>query len=435
MQQNPRASTGSHRPGIRGFTSILTAVVLALGWFGLASSSAAAAEVGGGAEITFGYGPTAKALKKNKVKITSIAPGTHSASSGGRVGVELPVTSISEATFDLGGGLRFSRGGRSTSATNLSLTPSTRSSTITGLIGARELAIFTVSSSPFSDSEQVAVTVPFGRLTLTAQAARLIQSRLGADRIAGGTVGGMSALVTLPFEDPYLDACAIGAATRTFSQVPVAAEAPDLVGPSVLEINNAATWGVKASLNGYVNAFSRPVGLGGTTVNPYPGPPNPASPPKDYSFVSAPGTYAANNPSTGYDDQAVVNSTGGVMYCNTAHGFRITISEPTVVIDGSASRIIANVDTNLSANPLSGVGDWMPSQRVNLARLDLTGLPAVETAPGSVRWAAIPAKLTQEGSDALRLCEVNVPGAPPNCLYPAGTALDAITVTITYPVG
>ncbi len=435
MQQNPKVSTGSLRPGIRGFTSILALLVIALGWLGLASGPAAAAGVGGGAEITFGYGPTAKALMKNKVKITSVAPGTHSASSGGRVGVELPATSISEAVFQLGGGIQFSRGSRSVSATNFSFIPSLRSSTITGRIGTRELPIFTVSSSPFSDSEQVAITVPFGRLTLAAGAARLIQSRLGAGRIPGGTIGGLSALVTLPFEDPSLDVCAISAATRTFSQVPVAAAAPDLVGPSVLDINSAPTWGIKASLNGYVNAFNRPVGLGGTTVNPFPGPPNPASPPRNYTFVSAPGEYAANDSSTGYDDQAVINSTGGVMYCNTAHGFRITISEPTVVIDGSASRIIANVDTNLSANPLSGVGDWMPSQRVNLARLDLTGLPAVETPPGTVKWTAIPAVLTEEGSDALRLCEVNVPGAPPNCLYPAGTALDPITVTITYPVG
>ncbi|MEX0620043.1 MAG: HtaA domain-containing protein, partial [Solirubrobacterales bacterium] len=280
-----------------------------------------------------------------------------------------------------------------------------------------------------ADSLGVAVSLPSGQLTLVLEAAKRIQSSLRSGPISPGTIGGMSAYVTEPFEDPSLEICGIGAATRSFGEVPLAAPSPILVGPTVSPVESAITWGIKSSLNGYVNGFSRPLGLGGATVNPVPGPPNPQIPPRNYTFVATPGQYASNSAETGFDDQAVVNSTGGVMYCNTAHGFRITISNPTVVIDGSASRIIADVDTNLSGNPASGVGDWMPTQRVDLARLDLSGVPAVESG-AAVTWSAVPARLTQEGSDALRLCEVNVPGAPPNCLYPAGTVLDPITVAV-----
>jgi hypothetical protein len=274
------------------------------------------------------------------------------------------------------------------------------------------------------------MSLRFNNINLLPGSARLIKSRLALKRVPAGTIGGLGAFAALAFEDPILDLCGLGAATRTFGEVPLAAPAPELVGPSVTSVNNAITWGIKTSLNGYVNGFNRPLGLDGATVNAFPGPPAPGVPPKDYTFVAAPGQYAANDAGTGFDDQAVVNSTGGVMYCNTAHGFRITISNPTVVINGSASRIIADVDTNLSGNPASGVGDWMPTQRVNLARLDLSGVPAVEIDPDVFRWSAIPATLTQEGSDALRLCEVNVPGAPPNCLYPPGKELDPITVTV-----
>ncbi len=130
------------------------------------------------------------------------------------------------------------------------------------------------------------------------------------------------------------------------------------------------------------------------------------------------------------DDQAVLNGTGTVVYCNQAHGFRINIANPTVVIDGASSRIIADVNTNIS-------GDLTPSQRVHLADLDVPSVTIDEQrASAEVTWPAISSDaFANDGSDALRLCEVSVPGAPPGCLYPPGTTLDALTVTANFAEG
>jgi hypothetical protein len=178
------------------------------------------------------------------------------------------------------------------------------------------------------------------------------------------------------------------------------------------------TWAVKSSLNGYINSVGSIVGLNGALVNRPPGPLT--IPPNNFLFEFDSGQLAENGAGT-EDDQAITNATGTVVYCNSPHGFRIAISNPTVVIDGANSRLIADVDTNIS-------GDWMPTQRVDLVTLDLTSItPTVQ--PGvRTTWSNVPTTLTQAGSDALRLCEVSVPGAPPGCLYPAGTAFAPITV-------
>ena len=75
------------------------------------------------------------------------------------------------------------------------------------------------------------------------------------------------------------------------------------------------------------------------------------------------------------------------------------------------------VDTNVS-------GVWIPDQRVEFATIDTAGISPTEL-DGVTTWAGLPVALTEEGADSLRLC---TPGAPPPCLYSAGTALDPITV-------
>ena len=83
----------------------------------------------------------------------------------------------------------------------------------------------------------------------------------------------------------------------------------------------------------------------------------------------------------------------------------------------------------------------MPEVRVHLADLDFSSAVITEPEAGKVRWnfpvsppPPAPATtsavtLSQDGAEALRLCEVSVPGAPAGCLYPPGTLLDALTVT------
>ncbi len=121
----------------------------------------------------------------------------------------------------------------------------------------------------------------------------------------------------------------------------------------------------------------------------------------------------------------MINGTGTVVYCNEPHGFRIAISNPTVVIDGANSRIIADLDTNIT-------GEWTPTRRVDFMTLDLSGVTPASPEAGTVRWPDVPTELSETGAAALRFCDIPItPDAPPSCLYPAGTAFDPITVTAT----
>ena len=106
------------------------------------------------------------------------------------------------------------------------------------------------------------------------------------------------------------------------------------------------------------------------------------------------------------------------MFCKPGHGLWVSITDPTVVIDGANSRIVATVSENLYGAPPNH-GAWETPQRVDLADLDLTGItPTYGT--GTVTWSAVPATLSESAS--------------PFATYPQGpgpVALDPITVTVS----
>jgi hypothetical protein len=292
---------------------------------------------------------------------------------------------------------------------------------VSGVTGGKRIVLFSAPAAAVIDTVEGRISLSGAKISLTSAAARALRSKLRIKRLPAGDVGRLSMSVRwseiLPLIDPYLEQCGLAADSKTTGSVPSATPLPNLLAPMTL-FGRGMTWAVKSSLNGYINSIGSIVGLSGALVNRVPGPPT--IPPTGFSFQFAGGQLAENGGGL-EDNQAIVESTGTVVYCNSAHGFRIAISNPTVVIDGASSRVIADVDTNIS-------GDWMPTQRVDLVTLDLTGITPTSTI-FSTEWADVPTTLTQAGSDALRLCEVSVPGAPPGCLYPAGTAFAPITVT------
>ena len=98
----------------------------------------------------------------------------------------------------------------------------------------------------------------------------------------------------------------------------------------------------------------------------------------------------------------------------------VVAPDPTVVIDGANSRIVATISENINGGGLFGpVGAWETPQRVDLADLDLSGVtPTYGT--GTVTWSAVPATLSESAS--------------PFATYPQGpgpVALDPITVTVS----
>lgn len=406
----------------RGITPLVVATLFALallGFTGLTGQAAAVAP-SGSASTTLGYGSAGQALKRAGVRISAVAPSTQTKLSGRRVNIVSPLSGISESLdSSFRGGVRFSKGKRSIVLRQV--TANTDWSRITATVAGKQIAFFLVDANPQVNETAGTLKITGGKLRLTAGSAKLIKSKLRVDRIPATQVGGFAADVTFAFEDPYFAQCGFAALSRSVGTVPEAGPIPDLTGTGLAVGAPGITWGFKSSFNGYINGIGLIVGLDGTTVNRVRMAP-PEVPPTGFTFPNAQGAYQVNGPGNA-DDRAYLNGTGGVMYCNAAHGFRIVISNPTVVIDGGSSRLIADIDTNIS-------GDWMPTQRVDLADLAVGSAVVTGTAP-NVTWATIPATLSQTGAEALRLCEVNVPGAPPGCLYPAGTVLSSLTVSFT----
>ena len=411
---------GSGSRGARGVVTAATVFILAVLAFAGFAGHAAAVGPSGSFSLTLSYGNAGQALKRAGVSVSAVAPSTQTKLSGRRVKVNSALSAISAASeFSLRGGLRFSKGKRSIVLRQMTLL--TDSGRITASVAGKRIAFFLVDANPQVNETAGTLKIIADKLRLTAGSAKLIKSKLRVDRIPATQVGGFAADVTFAFEDPYFAQCGLAALSRSVGTVPEAGPVPDLTGTGLAVGAPGITWGFKSSFNGYINGIGLIVGLDGTTVNRVPMAP-PQVPPTGFTFPNAQGAYQVNGPGNA-DDRAYLNGTGGVMYCNAAHGFRIVISNPTVVIDGGSSRLIADIDTNIS-------GDWMPTQRVDLADLAVGSAVVTGTAP-NVTWATIPATLSQTGADALRLCEVNVPGAPPGCLYPAGTVLSSLTVSFT----
>ena len=412
----------SLRPSaLPGYLSCLFLALAVVAVVAIPAGSASAAEAQGTFSMTLGYGKSGKTLKRAGVKISAVSASQQKRLKGKRVRITAPLKAVKgdAGVFVLRSGIKFSKGKRNLVARQLRVKNAGSSSRVNANVQGKWISLFVADGEPVTDPVARTFKIDRATLRLTRQSAKQIRTKLRTGKIPVGEVGNLGASVNLAFEDPYSEICGVPANTLTVGTVPPAGPLPVLSGASAT-VGEPISWGIKKSLNGYVNGIGAIHGVDGATVNRVPMAP-PQVPPTDFTFQFSKGELAENGAGTG-DDQAILNGTGTVVYCNEPHGFRIAVSNPTVVIDGTSSRLVADVDTNTS-------GDWMPTQRVDLADLDLSSSTVTVPGPGSVKWAGISATLSQNGSDALRLCEVNVPGAPPFCLYPAGTALDDLTVT------
>ncbi len=408
------------RPLVSFALSILA--VAALGLVALAPGASAAVPEQASFSMTLGTGKSGKLMKKSGVKFGAIKPSQQKRLSGKRVRItsDLKASRLDGEVLGLAGGIKFSKGKRKLAFRQVEVRVTTDPMQIWGTTRGKSIKLFTTKANADVDPAFRSVKYNPSALKLSKRSAKMIKSKLRLKKLPAAKAGTLSnGFYMGAIEDPYLDLCGLSATSISSSTVPVAADPPAFAN-ALTAVGEPITWGFKASFNGYVNAIGSIQGLDGATVNRNPFAP-PQVPPADFTFAFDSGEYAAN-------DQAVLNGTGNVMYCNQAHGFRINIANPTVVIDGASSRIIADVNTNIS-------GDLTPPQRVHLADLDLAGATIDDSVPGEVTWQDMPATLSQTGSEALRLCEVSVPGAPAGCLYPPGTPLDALTVTANFAVG
>jgi Htaa protein len=364
------------------------------------------------------------------------------AGKGGAVNVTLPIVDLAmpaSATVRTGETLKLSGKGRDARLRGLILQVAGKHTAISAKLGKRRLVVFRAEGEPSIDA--TSLTLKGAQLTLTDKGADALGARLGLDGLSAGRLGTLAIDARLdpsppppvatgsdvkqsgppgdgPPVDPYAQQCALKVKSKAVGSAAGPAPAPALSSPTALS-GGKIDWGFSGDLRFYVVEIS-----GGSLVPIAPAevlnPPLPAPQIGPFRFPAGSGELAINDPDNDGDDQAIVNGQGEIVLCNSPHGFRVTLSHPAVTIDGADSRLTVDVDTNMS-------GVWTPTQRVDLATLDLDGtVPFYNENAKSVTWADLPVSLTAAGAQALRLCDPHIPGP---CDYEEGDPLDPLSLT------
>lgn len=430
------------RPKLAWLASLVLALAAAV-LLTAPGAAQAATKVNGKAAFTLGTGKAGKVLKKQKVRIRRVAPATAKALAGKRARVTAPVNAVANngKRVALRGGFTFRRGKRAAAAHGLTVVVAKKAISVNARLAGKKVRLFRGAGRVNSSTgKTVTVKVRNGNLRLTPQAARLIKRQLKVKRVPAAAYGKLNlnarkVTTTKPVDpvdpcvenpdaegcpivDPYLEQCGVTADSKVPGALAPAAPLPVLADPKPLAGSDDLAWGFKESFRSYVSF----VGGGGLHAADGAGRDG-AGPLAGFTFPVADGQYAANDPVDTTDDQAIINGKGTSIYCATGHDFRIVIKDPTVVIDGANSRIVADIDMNMT-------GVWTPAQRVDLATLDLEGISPFYNRSGSeVSWGDVPAELTAEGRQAF--CRPSSgPGLPETCLYEEGEDLDPINVSL-----
>lgn len=401
----------------------------------LATTAVAALTVTGTASAAPASGEVVLSLKKGADSSLLREGVKASPRSGGKGGNQLVKLAVSD--LDLSNGatasaaaLTLKANGRSAKLNDVLVRLGAKSTTISAKLGGKRQVFFRASGAATIDGASARVKGP---LALTSKGAKALGTALDLDGITAGKVGSTSVLASAtpivppappkkeePKVDPYPYAsqCPVSAVQGA---PPGLGDAPGKVsgidpaplfgaGTAQAVTGTEIDWGFKQTFRSYVLVVP-PAGslqvLDGATANPVG---SMVAPGSYFGFPTSGGSYEAGSEPDHSDDKLVADGTGTVLFCKAGHGFNIVIKNPTVTIDGENSRITADVGANMN-------GTWYPFQRVDIADLDLSAVtPEVTNGGNTVVWKDVPATMTADGSTAT------------GDLYPAGEALDTITV-------
>lgn len=429
----------------RGTLSGAALLAVAALFLAVLGGAPAEAATSGQATFTIGAGKAGKVLSGKKGKVSTIAP-AKGRKAGSKVKVTAPVKSLSvsaSAQSRLAGGIRFKQGRRSVNLTGITVTVGGGSTVVRGKIRGKVINVFNARGKADIDAAVKTVELKASKLSLTGVAAKALRKGLKLKKLPAAQIGtfafsgkvteegptgptgptsptgptgptsptGPTGPTNPDIVDPYLAQCGVAATSETAGTAPSPAPLPVLADAQTSTGPGTFAWGLKSSFRSYIN-FVAGGSLhaldGATRENP--------SPTAGFVFNVADGSYSDNGTDTPDDDKAIINGTGTSLFCGTGHQFRVALSDPTVVIDGANSRITVDIDTNLT-------GVWTPSQRIDLAELDLDAAQATYNKSGAeITWADVPATLSAD-ADGL------IPG------YSGGTALDPITVGVNVAEG
>ncbi|MCB0831042.1 MAG: HtaA domain-containing protein [Solirubrobacterales bacterium] len=407
----------------RGFPAALTVLAAAVLFLvGLHPGSARAAEVNeGSVVITISSGKAGRvgAISPAKVvkRIGKKGAKVKSAAKGGTFG-ESVASGLQSA-----GGLKLRNGKRSLKITGLKLSIDKKLAVVRGnALGKKNIVIFTAAGKGTLGSDPSSVKFTNGKLKLQKSVANKIRKRLKLKKAPTAKLGTLYVSArSEPVVDQYYEQCGVEVDSQVDNSWPDAGALPTLSGGVAATASGGIDWGLKSSFRGYVYGTMVTAGKGDQALQALDGAsrsslPSPFDPTRGFNFPVGSGEYAANEGGITSDDQAIINGSGTGLICNNEHHFWVSISDPTVVIDGTDSRIVATISQNMNGGGIMGpVGPWQTPQRVDLADLDLTGVtPTYGT--GTVTWSDIPVTLSSD--------------AAPFATYAAGQSLDPITVSL-----
>ncbi|HEU4944179.1 MAG TPA: HtaA domain-containing protein [Solirubrobacterales bacterium] len=355
--------------------------------------------------------------------------------SRGGVQIALPVVDVElreAARIQTAGTLAFSLEGRKATLRDLILQVAGSKTAISAKLGGKRLVVFRARGEAKVDSSTLALNG--AKLSLTEKGARALQQRLDLEQLAAGKLGTVDVdarltpvakpaslandVVNLEVPDkgpvdPYAQQCSVALKSTVPGNAADPVAAPTMTSPASVN-GGSIQWGFQDSFRFYV------VSLSGGTIVPIAPATQPSPPLGGFSFPATGGGYVLGAAGDPGDDVAVIDGSGEVVICNAPHGFRITLSNPTVTIDGADSRLTVDVDTNMS-------GIHTPAQRVDLAKLDLGDVSTFYSENAkTVTWGNLPVTITAAGAEALQLCNPMNPGP---CSYEEGDTLEPLTVT------
>ncbi|HMT06196.1 MAG TPA: HtaA domain-containing protein [Solirubrobacterales bacterium] len=403
-----------HRSLIAGLAAFFAVFAFSMSQF---HGSASAADVTtGSVAITVSSGKAGK--------VSAVGPATVTKRIG-KKGARV-TGSVSSATYDatvgasVAGGIRFSNGKRRIAVTGIGLSFYKSRVVLSGKLGGKQLNVFKATGSPEVDTAKGVASLSGGKLTFTKAAAAKVRKALKLRKAPRGRIGGLGIQFNTTFVDQYHEQCGVAVDSRSVGSWPAESALPVLTGATATARPTSIDWGLRASFRGYIFGTMAAAGKsekalqaldGAGRTNP------PMSPTRGFSFPVSAGQYAANSPGSSSDDQAIINGTGTALFCNTEHFFWASIADPTIVIDGANSRIVATISQNINGNGMFGAnGPWQTPQRVDLATLDLSAVTPTIGEGGTLTYTDIPVSMSAS--------------AAPFATYRAGTALDPITVTI-----
>jgi len=370
----------------RRLTVAALAALAALAASALMASGASAVSANGSAVIALANHDQGRTLSGQGVKVVATTPASLTGTQ-----LTVPVSAVelgSKPAANLGGGFSFAANGRSVAVTSPRVDVS--SGALVGKVGGTELAIFRLGAAVNVNAGAGSVSLQKGSLRLTAEAATLLQQKLGLERALIHRGVGM------------IWVAAQANATQVHRKV----------------TGGALQWGFLASWREYVYKELGPFTVGSivteggaTTVG------NPAVAGSYFNFPTIGGSFLEGH--YGASTELTVHTEGTVKFAKPGHCINeITLSNIVVHLGGATPSIVANLGYNVGQFNGKGCIPQPPVYAPNTTIATLNTSGTGPTVSGqTVTWGNVPATLTAAAAK------------PFEPQYKAGQQLDPVTVT------